>query len=138
LLALENYFKNPTVEVLKTLYESVNSMELSPPVLSPYERVILRSSDNKELFIEKFESSNTNAGNEETNGKVDLAHGLGIVVGQTPMAKNRDCQFYETKVEYDGIKIPIKVPLSINIEEVGEVGCPMETPLVTLYKFPYY
>ncbi|KAF8934027.1 hypothetical protein BGZ58_005982 [Dissophora ornata] len=139
LLALENYFKDPSVEVLKTLYESVNSMELHPPELSPYERMILRSSDNKELFIEKFEAAT--AGGEDTPAKVD---GLGIVVGQTPLkgkdgtgstsiaatsaaaaaaattAKNRDCQFYETKVVYDGIKIPIRVPLSINPEEVGE------------------
>ncbi|KAF9196731.1 hypothetical protein BGZ50_007895 [Haplosporangium sp. Z 11] len=132
LLALENYFKDPSIEVLKALYESVNSMELNPPDLSPYERMILRSSDNKELFIEKFEAA---AGEEvptpttaTASGKVDTAHGLGIVVGQTPtqssaasaMAKNRDCQFYETKVVYDGIKIPIRVPLSINLEEIGE------------------
>ncbi|KAK3819816.1 MAG: docking domain of Afi1 for Arf3 in vesicle trafficking-domain-containing protein [Benniella sp.] len=150
LLALENYFRDPTVEVLKTLYESVNSMELNPPDLSPYERIILRSSDNKELFVEKFEvASGTGAGGtDDAPAKVD---GLGIVVGQTPlkgkdgtttttssagalpatapssstatmtaMTKNRDCQFYETKVMYDGIKIPIRVPLSINPEEVGE------------------
>ncbi|KAG0091989.1 hypothetical protein BGZ92_011163 [Podila epicladia] len=130
LLALENYFKNPTIDVLKTLYESVNSMELNPPDLSPFERTILRSSDNKELFIEKFEAA---AGEDSmaqqqppTPSKVDMAHGLGIVVGQTPKGKdaaapkNRDCQFYETKVVYDGIKIPIRVPLSINPEEVGE------------------
>ncbi|KAG9063474.1 hypothetical protein KI688_004358 [Linnemannia hyalina] len=129
LLALENYFKNPSIEVLKTLYESVNSMQLDPPELSPYERMILRSSDNKELFIEKFEAA---GGSEDVPAKVDVAHGLGIVVGQTPlkgkdggapaaaMARNRDCQFYETKVVYDGIKIPIRVPLSINPEEVGE------------------
>ncbi|KAF9337706.1 hypothetical protein BG006_003342 [Podila minutissima] len=130
LLALENYFKNPSIEVLKTLYESVNSMELNPPDLSPFERTILRSSDNKELFIEKFEAA---AGEDSmaqqqppTPSKVDMAHGLGIVVGQTPKgkdaaaSKNRDCQFYETKVVYDGIKIPIRVPLSINPEEVGE------------------
>ncbi|KAI7827443.1 docking domain of Afi1 for Arf3 in vesicle trafficking-domain-containing protein [Gamsiella multidivaricata] len=136
LLALENYFKDPSVEVLKTLYESVNSMELSPPDLSPYERMILRSSDNKELFIEKFEAAT--GASEDAPGKVDMTYGLGIVVGQAPlkgkeggaatalaaataaMAKNRDCQFYETKVVYDGIKIPIRVPLSINPEEVGE------------------
>ncbi|KAF8948312.1 hypothetical protein BGZ47_005614 [Haplosporangium gracile] len=129
LLALENYFKNPSIEVLKTLYESVNSMQLDPPELSHYERMILRSSDNKELFIEKFEAV---GGSEDVPAKVDVAHGLGIVIGQTPlkskdggtpaaaMAKNRDCQFYETKVVYDEIKIPIRVPLSINPEEVGE------------------
>jgi hypothetical protein len=108
-------------------------MQLDPPELSPYERMILRSSDNKELFTEKFETA---AGSDDAPAKVDVAHGLGIVVGQTPlkvkdagvpaaaMAKNRDCQFYETKVVYDGIKIPIRVPLSINPEEVGEVWLP--------------
>ncbi|KAF9585446.1 hypothetical protein BGW38_002360 [Lunasporangiospora selenospora] len=123
LLALENYFKNPTIEVLKTLYESVNSMELNPPDLSPYERTILRSADNKELFIEKFEAAaNEDAAAQASPTKVDMSQGLGIVVGQTPggKAKNRDCQFYETKIVYDGIKIPIRVPLSINPEEVGE------------------
>ncbi|KAF9357867.1 hypothetical protein BGX34_009193 [Mortierella sp. NVP85] len=127
--------RDPTVEVLKTLYESVNSMELNPPDLSPYERIILRSSDSKELFVEKFEVASGVApgtgagGTDDAPAKID---GLGIVVGQTPlkgkdgagalpaMTKNRDCQFYETKVMYDGIKIPIRVPLSINPEEVGE------------------
>ncbi|KAF9201755.1 hypothetical protein BGZ49_008030 [Haplosporangium sp. Z 27] len=127
LLALENYFKNPTIEVLKTLYESVNSMELSPPDLSPYERKILRLSDNKELFMEKFEAATVNntegSGNEDTSIKDGVTHGLGIVVGQAPslpVTKHRDCQYYETKVDYDGIKIPIRVPLSINPEEIGE------------------
>ncbi|KAF9991751.1 hypothetical protein BGZ80_008930, partial [Entomortierella chlamydospora] len=54
---------------------------------------------------------------------MDMSQGLGIAVGQTPLpalSKHRDCQYYETNVVYDGIKIPIRVPLSINPEEVGE------------------
>ncbi|KAF9159442.1 hypothetical protein DFQ26_006521 [Actinomortierella ambigua] len=144
LLALENYFKNPSVDVLKALYESVNSMELNPPQLSHYERTILRTADGKDLFHEKFlaaagssgaadEALQSSALPSTSSTKMD---GLGIVVSQSAfhrkesiatlatgipgMTKNRDCQYYETKVTYDGIKLPIRVPLSINQEEVGE------------------
>ncbi|KAG0224302.1 hypothetical protein BGW42_005198 [Actinomortierella wolfii] len=144
LLALENYFNNPSVEVLKTLYEAVNSMELNPPQLSHYERMILRYADGKDLFREKFLAAAAESSSAEdslqsatlpsiSSAKVD---GLGIVVSQSAFnrkdsiatlapgavgtAKNRDCQFYETKVIYNNIKLPIRVPLSINQEEVGE------------------
>ncbi|KAJ2960119.1 hypothetical protein NQZ79_g4476 [Umbelopsis isabellina] len=32
----------------------------------------------------------------------------------------KDRHFYETKVVYDGIKLPIRVPLTLNAEEVGD------------------
>lgn len=34
----------------------------------------------------------------------------------------KDRHFYETKVVYDGIKLPIRVPLTLNAEEVGDVS----------------
>lgn len=34
----------------------------------------------------------------------------------------KDRHFFETKVIYDGIKLPIRVPLTLNAEEVGDVS----------------
>ena len=49
LLALEQYFAHPTIDTLATLYESVNSMDLSlMPKLNPYESFILQASSAKD------------------------------------------------------------------------------------------
>ncbi|KAF9974181.1 hypothetical protein BGZ73_002465 [Actinomortierella ambigua] len=162
LLALENYFKNPSVEVLKALYESVNSMELNPPQLSHYERTILRSADGKDLFHEKFlaaagssnsaeEALQSSALPSSSSSKVD---GLGIVVSQSAfhrkesiatlasgvpgMTRNRDCQYYETKVTYDGIKLPIRVPLSINQEEFSLIKLIMTFSFAPAFQNPIH
>ncbi|EPE03473.1 spindle pole body interacting protein [Ophiostoma piceae UAMH 11346] len=56
LLALEEYFKSPVPETLSMLYDAVNAMDLSlMPRLSLLEGHLLQASDNKDLFVEKFE-----------------------------------------------------------------------------------
>ena len=56
LLALEEYFKSPVTETLSMLFDAVNSMDLSlMPKLNILERHLLLASDNKDLFVEKFE-----------------------------------------------------------------------------------
>ncbi|GAA5997729.1 AFI1/MesA family protein [Rhodotorula paludigena] len=55
LLALEDYFNNPSLSVLANLYESLNAMDTSAlPFLTADERIVLRTSDRKDLFEHKF------------------------------------------------------------------------------------
>lgn len=55
LLALEDYFSEPTPTVLKRMYEAINSIDIAlAPHLSLDERMVLRCSERKDLFEEKF------------------------------------------------------------------------------------
>lgn len=59
LLALDDYFKDPSQDCLARLFDAVNTMDLSgAPVLSRNEKLIMRSSERKGVFAEKFENSN--------------------------------------------------------------------------------
>lgn len=113
------------------------------PHLSILESQILASSDNKEMFIEKFEEMQLTASpiqrspsslshfqtgdgglmiggiNGETNGKpkyIDLMSGKKTFI-------NRDTHEFESRVVYNGIPIPVKIPVAILPETVGDVGC---------------
>ncbi|KAI9473716.1 MAG: docking domain of Afi1 for Arf3 in vesicle trafficking-domain-containing protein [Benjaminiella poitrasii] len=133
LLAMEKYFNNPSLEILESLYEAVNSMDLSRmPKFTWHERQILRASDNRTMFEEMFMDENRSTQNVNTLAEdsyehsnntlrrgtyIDLASGH---VREKISALSKDRHFYETKVEYDGIKLPIKIPLTLNAEEVGD------------------
>ncbi|KAI9314845.1 docking domain of Afi1 for Arf3 in vesicle trafficking-domain-containing protein [Dichotomocladium elegans] len=143
LLAMEKYFENPSEDVLKTLYKAVNSMDISRmPHFSWHERQILRTSDNKAMFEEMFVDENTSMASptsvqsdqqtrwgdqpgdnpeDEANRLrrgtlIDLASGKEV----QPRTLGKDRRFFETKIEYEGIKLPIRVPLTANDEEVGD------------------
>ncbi|CAG8625896.1 6909_t:CDS:10, partial [Ambispora leptoticha] len=138
LLALENYFQNPSIECLESLYEAVNSMDVSfMPRFSPQEKAILRSSESKDLFEEKFNAvkamvpSYTNSENtgiveiSEEERFVRMRRGTYIDLSSRELLPNlsnvhKDRHFYETKVYYNGINLPIRVPLTVNPEEVGD------------------
>ena len=139
LLALEEYFKSPVPETLALLYNSVNAMDLSlMPRLGLLERHLLQASDNKDLFVEKFEQMIQNRmAEDERDGITDRvleasrsppkqagisragtkAHVEG---GQTNYSVPRDTHEFESKVMYKGIPIPIKVPTAVMPETVGD------------------
>lgn len=61
LLALEDYFNEPTPTVLKRMYEAINSIDTAlAPSLSLDERVVLRCSERRDLFEEKFNTAEDN------------------------------------------------------------------------------
>ncbi|KAH8595938.1 docking domain of Afi1 for Arf3 in vesicle trafficking-domain-containing protein [Bisporella sp. PMI_857] len=140
LLALDEYFKNPHPVTLASLYEAVNTMDLSlMPRLSLLERSLLQASDNKDLFVEKFEqmiqmrmaedrgeAPETIADMSESperrpgllrNGT--KAH-VQTLLAQSTYSVPRDTHEFETRVMYNGIPIPIKVPVAISPETVGD------------------
>lgn len=133
---MEKYFENPSQEILESLYGAVNSMDLSRmPKFTWHERQILRASDNKTMFEEMFidEASNAVPVEEDVNIMEDtefsrLRRGTYIDLTNGNMREkipslSKDRHFFETKIEYEGIKLPIKIPLTVNAEEVGDVSC---------------
>lgn len=112
------------------LYDSVNAMDLSlMPHLSYLEKQLLQSSENKDLFVEKFEKMVQRRIEEKDKGTTDLplkrpqisragtkAHLEGTGMFSVP----RDTHEFETKVMYKGIPIPIKVPVAVMPESVGD------------------
>ncbi|KAI9893620.1 MAG: hypothetical protein M1814_006416 [Vezdaea aestivalis] len=132
LLALEDYFKSPVPETLESLYNAVNSMDLSlMPKLSGLERNILQSTDTKAMFVEKFEQMIQQRMEEDSmqpgpdspsKSAVSLPRlGNGAHPHSTlPFVVPRDTHEYETKVVYHGVPVPIKVPTAISPEIVGD------------------
>ncbi|KAF4626989.1 hypothetical protein G7Y89_g11163 [Cudoniella acicularis] len=135
--ALEEYFKSPQPATLSLLYDAVNTMDLSlMPKLSLLERHLLQASDNKDLFVEKFEQmiqmrmaedrgetpEDMMALAESPERRVDLTRNgtKAHVVAHSQYSVPRDTHEFETKVMYNGIPIPIKVPVAISPETVGD------------------
>ncbi|KAI9755567.1 MAG: hypothetical protein M4579_004215 [Chaenotheca gracillima] len=122
LLALEEYFKAPVPETLESLYNAVNSMDLSlMPRLSVLERYILHSSDTKDMFVEKFEQMIQQRMEEERNSdSSDNPKAIESASPHPPYLVPRDTREFETKVLYNRIPIPIKVPTAPSPETVGD------------------
>ncbi|KAI0034716.1 spindle pole body interacting protein [Vararia minispora EC-137] len=55
LLALDDYFNTPSQDCLARLFDAINSMDISgAPVLTRAEKLVMRSSERKDVFAEKF------------------------------------------------------------------------------------
>lgn len=55
LMALDDYYSDPSQDALARLFDAVNSMDISgAPVLTRQEKIIMRSVENKHVFAEKF------------------------------------------------------------------------------------
>ncbi|KAF9464958.1 stabilization of polarity axis-domain-containing protein [Collybia nuda] len=55
LMALDDYFSDPSQDCLARLFDAVNSMDLSPaPLLTRQEKMVMRASERKDIFMEKF------------------------------------------------------------------------------------
>ncbi|KFH49006.1 hypothetical protein ACRE_000770 [Hapsidospora chrysogenum ATCC 11550] len=139
LLALEEYFKSPVPETLAMLYDAVNAMDLSlMPRLSLLERHLLQASENKDLFVEKFErmiqqrieedkaegiSHDPNDGHRSPTRVAGISRAgtrAHVEGGPSEYSVPRDTHEFETKVMYKGIPIPVKVPTAVMPETVGD------------------
>jgi hypothetical protein len=120
LLALEEYFRAPVLETLASLYDALNAMDLSLlPRLSPLENFVLGASDAKDMFIEKFEIM------VRQRKKLDAARDSGESssdphVRRKTYAVPRDTHEFESKINYNGIPVPVKVPTALSPETVGD------------------
>lgn len=120
------------------LYNAVNEMDLSlMPRLSWLERHLLQSSENKDLFVEKFEKMIQ--ARISGRARVDVGQPLDAsnappaplptvfrsgskahIEGNAAYVVPRDTHEFESKVMYKGIPIPIKVPVAVMPEIVGD------------------
>ncbi|OLL21974.1 Protein mesA [Neolecta irregularis DAH-3] len=143
LLALEEYFRAPHVQTLADLYTAVNSMNVDHiPTLSPWEQLILLMSDNKDMFRERSYIQPLHR-NDLTDDRATLFP----IGGQTTPVNDifpKDTHEYETKVVYNGINVPIRVPVATAPGVVGD--CSVITLINTFSKahlanplpFPYH
>ncbi|KAG6377424.1 docking domain of Afi1 for Arf3 in vesicle trafficking-domain-containing protein [Boletus reticuloceps] len=57
LLALDDYFANPSQDCLARLFDAINSMDVTrAPELTRSEKLVMRASERKDIFSEKFAS----------------------------------------------------------------------------------
>ncbi|KAB8349833.1 hypothetical protein FH972_023846 [Carpinus fangiana] len=107
-LAIEEYFRAPTLDTLANLYTSVNSMDLSlVPRLSLLEGIILSASSTKTMFMERFEKM------IEQQKDDDPRH------EQPRQTLPRDTHEFETRIPYNGHTLPVKIPVAKWPETVG-------------------
>lgn len=136
LLALQQYFAKPDVETLASLYDAVNSMDLSlMPRLSIHEKAILQSSDAKDLFLEKFEAiiAQHMAAKSQENG-VHAASPTSQQPGKSRFGLPRDTHEFESIVKYANVPVPIKVPTALSAETVGDFSL---IKLITTFGTPH-
>ncbi|KAK4507620.1 hypothetical protein PRZ48_001355 [Zasmidium cellare] len=139
LLALEQYFANPVVETLASLYDAVNSMDLSLlPRLSLFEKFILQASDAKDLFLEKFETIIAQRMAEKKENE-----GIGSPLEQTTTTQlqsksryglPRDTHEFESVINYANVPVPVKVPTAVSPETVGDFSL---VKLITTFSTPH-
>jgi hypothetical protein len=123
LLALEEYFRAPVLDTLASLYNALNSMDLSLlPKLSPQETFVLQASDAKDMFIEKFNQiiKQRKAQDTERNSVPSTLSAGSAETKRKIYAPPRDTHEFESKVNYNGIPVPIKVPTALSPETVGD------------------
>ncbi|SPO26732.1 uncharacterized protein UTRI_04039_B [Ustilago trichophora] len=100
LLALDDYFKEPGPDYLARLYESINRLDLSAaPSFSRAEKLVLRASDRRDLFEERFvaaartdvEAAATASGALPTtpSEEIETARSSPIGVGGVEMTRRR-------------------------------------------------
>lgn len=117
LLALEDYMKSPNLDTLELLYNALNNMDASlMPRLSLHERHILQSSDSKEMFIDKFEQMIVQRQQDDAADNVQPDSPTKAIAYVVP----RDTHELETKIEFHGIPIPVKIPTALSPETVGD------------------
>ncbi|KIW22748.1 uncharacterized protein PV07_11014 [Cladophialophora immunda] len=120
LLALEDYFKSPTSDTLELLYNALNAMDLSlMPRLSLLERHILQASDVKDMFVEKFEQMIAQRLADEALAKTSDAPESPTKQEQK-YSVPRDTHEFESKIVYNSIPIPVKIPTALSPETVGD------------------
>lgn len=97
LLALEDYFNEPTPAVLKRMYDAINSVDTSlAPSLSLDERMVLRCSERRDLFEEKFDTAEDGAlspttrdasGGHTASNPEERSNHLGVPSDQQPRTR---------------------------------------------------
>lgn len=129
LLALDEYFRVPSLETLAEVFRSVNAMDLSGmPKLTQLERLILLQSDRDDLYSDRFSpgqrerSVSTASQISVASDGVDnlLLEPITPLLNPPPLGIWRDTREYRTEITYNKTTLPIAVPLTSLPEIVGD------------------
>lgn len=119
LLALEEYFRAPVLDTLASLYHALNAMDLSLlPRLSLLENFVLHASDAKDMFIEKFEQMIRQK--KRLDAERDSLETSEPIPRKKTYSLPRDTHEFESKINYNGIPVPVKIPTALSAETVGD------------------
>ncbi|KAF8161054.1 mesa protein [Crassisporium funariophilum] len=92
LMALDDYFSDPSQDCLARLFDAVNSMDLSgAPILTRHEKLVMRSSERKDIFVEKF----SHLGTQHTWG-----HGSSAI-GSRPILQHKSTNSNESYSSFE-------------------------------------
>lgn len=111
------------METLATLYDALNNMDLSlMPRLTLLERNILQATTVKDMFMEKFHLMISQREKDEADGTVasPVIDERGPLTPTPRFMVPRDTHEFESRVIYNGISVPIKVPTARSLETVGD------------------
>lgn len=144
LLALEEYFNNPSADILAKLYDSANAISTAGmPNLLREEKILLRHSDRKDLFQSRFGQPESADDASETGHSIEgrpastssssrpvilrkesssSTQTYGGYADSKPTRKGvpRDTHFYETEAKFRKITVPIRIPMTVFDEDVGD------------------
>lgn len=153
LLALEEYFNNPSPDVLAKLYDSANAISTAGmPKLTREEKILLRQSERKDMFEARFglpeqaiddadgptasttDASSTREPSQRTPsvssstrppvGRKDSNSSSQVYISynDTPTRRGapRDTHFFETEAKFKKITVPIRIPMTVFDEDVGD------------------
>jgi hypothetical protein len=138
LIALDQYFSSPTIETLASLYDAVNGMDLSlMPRLNLNEKFILQASNAKDLFIEKFEAiiaQRLVSDASENGSQRSTSPSLHQYPSRSRYGLPKDTHEFESTVHYANIPVPVKIPVALSPETVGDFSL---IKLITTFSTPH-
>lgn len=136
--------------MLEHLYDCCNSPQiLGIPRLTRAEKIIMRLSDRKDLFNDRYEAAIVQMREAmELAASAAEEDGMGMTGGAsaamarrgssassqlavppngqgrlTPERKGmRDTHYFDTEVQFRKIRMPMKIPVSVFSEEIGDVS----------------
>ncbi|KAK9446771.1 stabilization of polarity axis-domain-containing protein [Limtongia smithiae] len=123
LLAMTDLFPPPSIstssqtnsptpsDTLKKLYDCANNFSLAGmPNFTPAELAVLAATPSRRMFVESFP--------EFERGKIKALR-AGSAGDSAGRGGNFDTHFYESKVRFNALEIPMRIPVEISEERVG-------------------
>lgn len=135
---------NPNDDVLRRLFDTCNEIPMDGmPRFSRHEKMLLRSSERKDLFREKYVLALSRQAPEQNTPDIGASPlrpdrvETGVIqsvfdrdrerekrgfVDKEVRTLPKDTHWFETKVTFENIKVPIRIPMTTFNEDVGEVS----------------
>ncbi|KAL0956922.1 hypothetical protein HGRIS_003026 [Hohenbuehelia grisea] len=113
LMAMDDYFSDPSQDCLSRLFDAINAMDLSDaPILSRAEKIVMRCSDRTDIFSEKIlpqetEATRFRSASTAANSSVDLSSGASKSSRSTKTSTDSDSTHSSSE---DGVAVSSNDP----------------------------